>query len=198
MKYQQKAENYTENEYPNMPSLDFCYLPTQRDLITANKDEIDWDLVKSICNKYGFCSTIISGTFGKQWVGDKLGFACEFLVYKKIDFDYREFAVLEKTKQYDKIRELTNKYAPLILKLHDCVHELDEETDLVFNTGWAGNCGLFGSDKVMRKTYFGGDYLYSWERIIDKWSPLINDTNSMLSKGVYFFITSRWIKTITN
>lgn len=184
----------TENEYSNMPSLDYC-LSEQRNIITANKDEIDWDLVKSICDKYGFGNTIITETCCKRWVGDKVGFGCEFLVYKKIDFDYREFEELEKTKQYDKIRELTKQYAPLMVKLHDCVHELDEKTNIVFNTGWAGNCGLFGSDNVMRKIYFGGDYLYSWNRIVDIWSPLINDTNTRLSKGVYFFITSRWIKT---
>lgn len=190
MKHIQKTNTYG-NEYQNMPSIDFSYAENHRDLITENQNEIDWDIVKSICEKHGFGFTIINGTFGKQWVGDKLGYSSEVVIYKKLDIDPKEYDRLEKDGDYDKIWELKGKYEPLMVKLHDCIHELDEETDLVFKTGWAGNCGLFSKYDC---SYSFGNILYSWRYIVDNWHPLINDTYSKLEKGVYIFMTSRWIK----
>lgn len=190
MKHIQKTNTYG-NEYQNMPSIDFRYSENHRDLITENQNEVDWDIVKSICEKHGFGFTIINGTFGKQWVGDLLGYSSEVVIYKKLDIDPNEFDRLEKDGDYAKIRELKGKYEPLMVKLHDCIHELDEETDLVFRTSWAGNCGLFSKYDI---SYSFGNILYSWKYIIDEWHPLIHDTNSKLSKGVYVFMTSRLIK----
>lgn len=190
MKHIQKTKTYG-NEYQNMPSIDFGYAENHRDLITENQNDVDWDIVKSICEKHGFGFTIINGTFGKQLVGDKLGYSSEVVIYKKLDLDPNKYDELEKNKDYDKIWELKGKYEPLMVKLHDCIHELDEETDLLFQTGWAGNYGLFSGYDY---SYSFGNLIYSWRYITDKWSPLINDTNSKLSKGVYIFMTSRWIK----
>lgn len=190
MKHIQKTKTYG-NEYQNMPSIDFSYAENHRDLITENQNEVDWDIVKSICEKHGFGFTIINGTFGKQWVGEKLGYSSEVVIYKKLDLDPNKYDELEKNKDYDKIWELKGKYEPLMVKLHDCIHELDEETDLAFKTGWSGNYGLFSEYDC---SYSFGNILYSWRYITDIWHPSINDTLSKLEKGVYIFMTSRWIK----
>jgi len=190
MKHIQNTEAYN-NEYQNMPSIDFRYVENYRDLITENQNEVDWNIVKSICEKRGFGFTIINGTFGKRSVYGKLGYSSEVVIYKKLDIDPKEYDRLEKDGDYDKIRELKGKYDYLMVKLHDCIHELDEETDLVFKTGWAGNYGLFSEYDF---SYSFGNMLYSWRYIIDNWDPLIHDTYSKLEKGVYIFITSQWIK----
>lgn len=193
MKYNQNEESkYRGNEYENMPSLDFKNLLAQRELITANQNEIDWNMVKSICEKHGFEYAIINGTFCTRCSGDLIGYDSEFVAYKKLDIDPKEYDRLEKNGDYNKIRELKFEYEHLMVKLHDCIHELDEETDLVFKTGLAGNCGMFSKYDF---TYSFGDMLYSWRDIINKWHPSIHDTSSKLSKGVYVFMTSRWIKT---
>lgn len=191
MKHIQKTNTYG-NEYQNMPSIDFSYAESHRDLITENQNEVDWSVVKSICKKHGFDFTIINGTFCRQYVGDKLGYSSEVVIYKKLDIDTKYYDRLEKDGDYDKIWELKGKYEPLMVKLHDCIHELDEETNLVFKTGWAGNCGLFSKYDF---SYSFGNILYSWRYIIDKWHPSIHDTNSKLEKGVYIFMTSQCIKT---
>lgn len=190
MKHIQKTKTYG-NEYQNMPSIDFSYAENHKDLITENQNEVDWNIVKSICEKHGFCFTIINGTFGKQWVGDKLSYSSEVVIYKKLDIDPKEYDRLEKDGDYEKIWELKGKYEPLMVKLHDCIHELDEETDLVFKTSLAGNCGLFSKYDF---SYSFGNIIYSWRHIINNWHPSIYDTYSKLEKGVYIFMTSRWIK----
>lgn len=193
MKYNQNEESqYYGNEYKNMPSLDFRELSKQRYLITANQNEVDWNVVKSICEKHGFGYTIINGTFCKRQSGNLIGYDSEFVAYKKLDIGTEEYDRLDKEGDYDNIRELTSKYEPLMMKLHDCIHELDEETDLVFKTVLQGNYGLFSKYDY---SYSDGDLLYSWRYIIDIWHPSIFDTSSKLSKGVYVFMTSRWIKT---
>lgn len=192
MKYIQKQNIGFRNEYANMPSLDFAYLAENRALITANESEIDWNVVKSICEKHGFDFTIINGTFCTYDVGGLIGYSSEVVIYKKIGLDTKEFEKLEDNKEYGKIRELTANYDDLFLKLHNCVNELDEETDLVFETCLSGNVGLFSGYDFC---YSSCDILHSWRKIIDIWSPLIHDTNYKLKKGVYIFMCSRWIKT---
>ena len=190
MRHQQKeVTRYYNNEYHNMPSIDFR-VENKTSMLTTNKNLIDWVKVKEICDKYGFGFTTIDNTFCRYMDG----FMIDFVLYKKLDIDYKEYDELEKNKNYEKIWELKHKYEPIMLKLHDCAHELDEETDLIFRTINNGNCGLFGSNDVARKIYNGGDYLYSWKAIIDKWHPSIHDTNSKLAKGVYLFIRSSEIK----
>ena len=82
-------------------------------------------------------------------------------------------------------REVDLQYADTLRKLHDCIHELDEQTDLLFHTGNVGNVGLFGSHDVKRKSYSHASYLTSWRDIVNRWSPLIHDTTSQLESGVY-------------
>jgi hypothetical protein len=64
----------------------------------------------------------------------------------------------------------------------------------MFDCGWSGNCGVFGSNDVKRKTYNFGDNIYGWKAITNTWSPLIHDTNYRLSKGVYVLMSTRYIK----
>lgn len=195
MKYTQQQETrYENNEYKNMPSIDYGVVENQMRLHTATKDCVEWDIVKQICGKYGFDFTIINGTFCRETCNDKDGFAAEFIVYKKIDFDIDTYENWEKNNNYDKVRELDKNYYPLMRKLHDCVHELDEETNLVFKVGWAGNVGLFGSDDVYRQTYSFGRHLTDWHYIIDRWHPSIHDTSSKLKKGLYLMMTTRFLK----
>jgi hypothetical protein len=48
--------------------------------------------------------------------------------------------------------ELRKRYATTLLEMHKCVHELDERTYLMFDCGWAGNCGFLDNDDVRVKS----------------------------------------------
>lgn len=183
---QNEETKYFNNEYDNMPSIDYDYDENRIRMKQDNTNLIDWNKVAEICKKYGFSYTIINSTFG--------GNDCEFIAYKKMGIDATQYMEWYKNKDYDKIREEDKKAKDTFLKLHDCIHELDEETKLIFRTGWAGNCGLFGSNDVRRQTYSFGSHLIGWESITDKWSPLIHDTNKKLSKGVYALMSTYFIK----
>lgn len=183
---QSKEVEYANNEYPNMPSLDYAYYTKCERMRNDNKNLVDWDKVSEICKKYGFSYTIINSTFG--------GNDCELLIYASPYFTAQEYANWKKAKDYDKIREQYKAHKDLFLKLHDCIHELDIETRLVFDTGWAGNVGLFGSHDVHRKTYSFGDNFYDWDYITDRWSPLIHDTERKLQKGVYVYMSTYFMK----
>lgn len=193
--YKQKEETrYANNEYENMPSIDYRYCENQKRFFTGYKHLVDWELVKSICNKYGFDYTTIDGTFCRVEIEGENGFGSEFIVYKKLDIDYKYYDELERSGRYDLLRKLKDDRMDMMLKLHDCVHELDEKTNLVFEIGWNGNCGTFGSHDIYRMTYSFGNSLFSWRYIIDRWHPSIHNTNAKLERGVYLMMTTRHLK----
>lgn len=196
--FNQKEETrYKNNEFKNMPSIDYYWYENKTELHSLNKHLVDWRKVKEICEKYGLEYTTINDTFcGLRVEEDQTAFCAEVLIFRKIDFDADVYEAWRKSKQYEKMWELERKYHSLMFELHKCVHELDEQTPLAFETGWAGNVGLFGSNDIRRNTYSFGWHLTGWETIIDRWSPSIHDTNSKLKKGVYLFITSRAIKVL--
>lgn len=189
---QSEKSRYENNEYPNMPSVGYFLSGSER-LTTKNRSMVDWDCVDKIVKKYGLHYTTINDTFCcyLEWGV----FQTEFVLYFKTELDSDYIDSLEKNGEYDIVRKYTATYDDIPQRLHDCVHELDEQTPLFFDNGWAGNCGRFGSDDVKRNTYSFGDRLHTWRYIEDRWSPLIHDTNMKLKKGVYFFMTSRHLKT---
>lgn len=185
---QRKESRYANNEFKNMPSIDYGTL-ISNGLSERNKSRVDMDKAREICAKYGFKCTYINSTFG----GDD----AEFVVYFKTDINVDEynkitkFATDEDTKKFWEIKD---SYKNMFLKLHDCMHELDEQTYLMFECDWHGNCGLFGSSDVYKQTYCGGDRVVSWNSIVDKWSPIIHDTTRQLSKGVYVLASTYYLK----
>lgn len=187
---QSNETRYENNEYANMPSVG--HLPSNR-LTTKNQKSIDWELVKEIVKKYNLNYTIINDT--ACYYLENGVFQTEFVLYFKTELDSDYIDSLIKSEQYDLVHKFTAIYDDIPQRLHDCVHELDEQTPLLFDTGWAGNCGRFGSHDVKRKTYSFGDRLHTWHYIEDRWSPIIHDTRKRLDKGAYFFMTSRHLKT---
>ena len=181
---QSEETKYENNEYENMPSLD--YRNHIGHMNNSNKNLVDWEKVGEICNKHGFLYTIINSTFG--------GNDCEFVVYTNPSFSEAQYNEWLKNKDYDTIREQMKLHESVFRRLHDCVHELDENTRLVFRTGWAGNCGIFGSDDVKRQSYSFGSWFDDWRYISDKWSPLIHDTDRKLKKGVYIMMSTYYMK----
>ena len=181
---QRESSKYANNEFDNMPSIDYGTLLSER-LCKKNKHRIDLDKVKEICDKYGFGYTFINSTFG----GDD----ADFLVYYKTDINADYFKGLWKTDN-DAYWALREKYEETSLRLHQCIHELDEQTNLMFECGWSGNCGLFGSHDVKRQTYSGGSGLVGWESIMDYWDSCIHDTLYHLKKGVYVIMYTRYLK----
>ena len=193
-KYIQREETrYQNNEFSNMPSIDYGTLKSER-LNARRKSRIDLDLAKSICNKYGFKCGYIDSTFG----GDD----ADFVVWFKTDINPDEFNTLRKAYYKDenakkRYWELVGngRYNDIYKKLHECMHELDEQTALMFDCGWHGNCGLFGSNDVRRMSYSGGDSVYSWYSIVeDIWASCIHNTRSVLSKGVYILTHTYYVK----
>lgn len=189
-KYNQKEETkYHNNEFENMPSIDFRSFYENEQLDTRTKDGVDWGLVSAICEKHGFSYTIISGTFCRNCNGN---FNSHCIIYKKVDITHEQYSEWYNNKDFARIHEEQDKYKETYKALHNCVHELDEETDLVFDTGWAGNCGVFGD--IIGKSYSPCDYFTDWNTIINNWHPSINDTNSKLSKGVYILVSANTLK----
>lgn len=188
-KFIQTGDLYKNNEYPNMPSIGRWF---GERITTKNKSRIDWALVDEIVKKHGFNYCLIQDTFASY--GEWGVYEVEFVLYYKTDIDSDWYRGKVRNMEYDACFDAKKKYLDIPQKLHDCVHELDEQTELEFDTGWAGNCGIFGSHDVSRNTYRGGDYLYDWNSITDKWSPLIHNTDSKLRKGVYLMMTSSLLK----
>lgn len=186
----QVTKLYENNEFNDMPSIDFCTL-TSNYLNTDNRKELQIDNINEICKKHGFNFCFIDSTFG--------GNDSHFIVYRKLELDVDEFDALRKMacKDYEKRKEywkIDEQFEPIYLALHKCVNELDQYTDLFINYGWHGNCGVFGSHDIHRISYSGGDHIYSWEGILNNWSPMINNTRSVLSRGVYVLIETHYIK----
>ena len=191
-KYIQRNETrYSNNEYPNMPSIDYpmSYI---MELTKRNRSVLDLDVIKEICSKYGFRYTFIDSTFA----GDE----SHFILYLKTDLDADKYDAMRKNiftsskEEQMKYFALSDRYDSTFMKMHDCINELDVKTQLYFRNGWVGNCGLFGSDDVNRVSYLGGRWLYSWEQVNRWFSPNINDTMSKLSKGVYVMAESMYLK----
>lgn len=183
-KYNQlESSRYENNEYPNMPSIDYWSSSyTIRE--TNYKTDCDWDKAKEICHKYGFDYKFIKSTFG----GDDM----DVVIYKKINFDQDEYIRLLKSNEkadIDAYCKLVKSHESTFLTLHDCLHELDEETNLYFDCGWNGNVGLFGSNDVRRNVYKFADSIYTYKNLTHQFSPLIHDTERKFCKGVYIYVT---------
>ena len=190
---QREETRYANNEFDNMPSIDYGTWCTNR-LCAKNKNRIDFQLAKEICAKYGLNCTYINSTFG----GDD----ADFIVYYKtnIDADYYQKlrdSAYGKDNNRDaalKFFDIKNGFKDVFINMHKCMHELDEQTNLVFKCGWSGNCGIFGSDDVRRISYGGGDYLMAWKTVLGCWDSCIYDTRYQLSKGVYIIANTKYIK----
>lgn len=186
---QSEKTKYANNEYDNMPSLDYFTASAER-LTQYNLGRVDLDIVREVCAKHGFGCVVITNTF----ITNK---DCDVVICVKTDINsarygkpYKEMTV----EDFSWKREVDLQYADTLRRLHDCIHELDERTDLLFHTGNVGNVGLFGSHDVKRKSYSHASYLTSWRDIVNKWSPLIHDTISQLESGVYALASASLLK----
>ena len=189
IKFKQTKHLYDGNEYKNMPSIGRgC---GQR-LTTKSNKVIDWQLVDQIVKKYGFRYCLIQSTFGSY--GERGVYETDFVLYYKTDISNDWFQQKRKNQEWEVLQEQGRRFADICFKMHDCVHELDEMTELGFNTCWVGNVGLFGSDDVRRTSYSGGSGLSTWESITNWRSPLIHNTELKLSKGVYIMMYSGYLK----
>lgn len=190
---QREETHYENNEFSNMPSIDYGTLKSER-LNAKRKSRVDFEKAEKICAKYGFKCTYIDSTFG----GDD----AEFVIYLKTDIPADYYAELVKNlgkndKENDKkFLDAYERYKPTFLKLHDCIHELDEQTYLMFECGWVGNCGMFGSNDVYKQSYCGASSIKSWASITNCWSPSIYNTLSRLSKGVYVMASTNYLKPV--
>jgi len=177
MKYTQATTNHN-NEFSNMPSI-VSYTVTNR-ICPRNLDKAAIDEIKTICNKHGFKCGLIHSTFG----GDDIS----VVVYYKTNISQNQWDAWKKAKDYDKMRQQTLAFKEKFMELHNCIHELDENSLLYFDCAWSGNCGLFANDDVTHKSYCGASSLKDWSYIENWFSPLIHDTTSVLSKGVYVMV----------
>lgn len=188
-KYIQSEETrYANNEYESMPSLDFSF--RHNGLTKENMNRVDWGMVDEICKKYGFGYKIFESTYCSR---------VECVIYLKTDISVEHYN--EMRKAYDNSREdkerfwaMCHSYDDTFRKLHDCVHELDEQTDLMFECDWSGNCGLFGSHDVQRKSYSFGSRLSTWSNITDRYSHYCYYTPCFFSKGIYVMMNTSYIK----
>lgn len=181
---QSEKTRYAHNEFADMPSID--YSGSSYRLCRANQTSVDFDMVKRICEPMGFKCTIINSTFG----GDDI----DVVIQAKTAIDPDAYKRARSEKNWGLIRQWNKEYEGKFLALHECLHELDLKTNLYFDCGWVGNCGLFGSHDVKRNSYCGASSLSSWEYIIDHWSPLIHDTKSKLTKAVYVLCSTSYGK----
>ena len=169
--YKQKNE-HTSNMFVDMPSTD--YTTATSPCLSSVGIEREMPTLSRIAEGHGFKVTTIMPTFG--------GGAPELVVYKRIsDGDSETLRSLQKLAE------------PIIDDLHLCVNELDRNTNILFETGWLGNCGKYGSDDVRRKSYCGIG-LRTWSDMLQMFSPLITDIKRKLRKGAYVIVTSRHAK----
>ena len=174
---QSQKTRYANNEYPDMPSIDFH--PTSFRLTEDNMDNIEWDVVNNICSKHGFKCTIVKSTFG----GDH---DIDVFINKVIDcVEYEWFENLRKERKYGLLAKLNEGFEDELHSLHDCINDLDINTNLYFRWGWIGNCGIFGSHDVRRNTYCEGRSLESYNDFVRACDPMIHDTAKKFKKGVY-------------
>ena len=186
-KYNQlESSKYKNNEYANMPSIDYG---TSRDEICPQNIDngCDWDKVKAICEKHGFGVKFVYPTFCKNG-------RVEVIIYYKSSINEDEYTCLSKSKERAKYWELMHTLDDKLFALHDCIHELDEETNLYFSCGWQGNSGLFGNHDVSRKTYSNAAYPTTYRELCNWLSPSIHDTSRKFSKGVYVMTHTHFFK----
>lgn len=179
-KYKQlESTKYKYNEFDDMPSLDYghsSYRATKR-----NWSDLDWDKVIKICNKHGFTAGIINSTFG----GDER----TVVIYRKTGIDRNAWINRKDWREWVQLKE---PYEHWIDELHQCVHELDLETNLYLEAGWLGTSNKYTPDtssKGYRRIDFRDD-----RRIFDIWSPTINDTTRTFGRGVYVMVDTNRFK----
>lgn len=173
---QNEKTKYTNNEFADMPSID--YHSSSYRLYKNNMNCIDWDKVNEICTKHGFRCVIVKRTFSDEYI--------DVFILHKTDITNTHYQELRKAKDYKELNALETQRKDLFLKLHDCLHELDLETNLYFDCGWVGNCGLFGSNDVKRICYSHASNLVTSTEIFNIWSPLIYDTRSKISSNAVY------------
>ncbi len=177
---QSQKTRYANNEYSDMPSIDFH--STMFQLTEDNMDSVEWDLVNNICSKHGFECTIVKSTFGADHEID-------VFINKRIDcIKYEWFEDLRKEQKYGLLAKLNDGFGGELRSLHDCINELDINTNLYFRWGWVGNCGIFGSNDVYRNTYCDGVALTSYNDFLKTCDPMIHDTANKFKKGVYMSV----------
>ena len=185
---QSEETRYDNNEFDNMPSID--YLSDNIDLRKENMNLVDWQEVERICKKYGFAYTILHSTYGSS---------SRVLVYEKVNIDPDVYKALHDVKDYNSMWKMEKEAAPRYLRLHMCVNELDLMTNLYFRTGYAGNCGIFGSNDVHRRSYSFGSHVISWQEFIDCYnSTCYHTTGARPPKGVYLLMESSEAKIDTS
>lgn len=183
--YKQKYNLYENNEYANMPSIDYRGYEISPDKFK----DVDMEFVKSVCDKYGLEVKVVHMT------GLTTRPKPTIVIFKRFSAELnKQLEQLRKENRYAEMQTITggliDEYGDAI---HDCIHELDEQTPLYFSVGWAGNVGRYGSDDVKRRTY--PSYLtYSWSGILNKWSPLIHDVKSVLREGYYLMVSTYQFK----
>ena len=176
--FSQRSETrYDNNEFDDMPSID--YWGDSVELHKNNMSLVDWQEVGRICEDYGFRYAVMHGTYGNS---------TKVIIYEKVDIDPDAYRELSKKKDYAGMRQMAKEARPRYLQLHMCINELDRRTNLMFRTGWSGNCGIFGSNDVERRSYSYGDYVTSWESFSDHFSHYCYDTTNRPRKGVYLYM----------
>lgn len=186
-KYNQSSNLYKNNEYENMPSIDLR--SNIRILTTKSVKQVDWDKVKEIVNKHGFKYCLISDTFCSY--GERGVFRTDFVLYYQLPITNDWF---EENKGPGVVWNKNLEFYPIYKKLHDCVHELDEETILHFDCSWSGNVGPFASHDVKRQTYSFGNSITTWKTLINNYPSEITNINSQMKKGVYAIMCSDSLK----
>ncbi len=185
---QSDETRYDNNEFDNMPSID--YFSDNISLSKKNMNLVDWQEVERICKNYGFAYTILHSTYGGS---------SKVLVYEKVNIDPDVYKALHDAKDYDSIRKMEKEAAPHYLRLHMCINELDLMTNLYFRTSWAGNCGIFGSNDVRRRSYSFGGHVTSWQELIDRYhSACYYTAGARPPKGVYLLMESSEAKIDTS
>jgi hypothetical protein len=164
MEYTQKTNLYHNNEFANMPSID--YYDSHYRLGHFNKETIDWGEVSEIVKSFGLEYALISRTFSDSYI--------DVVVYHKI-------------QEGDDLPA----YCQL---LHACINKLDMKTNLYWRTSWGGNVGIFGSHDVKRQTYSFGDRIYDWKNILNCWDPCIYDTKRVMKEGKYLLMDTGYGK----
>ena len=185
---QREETRYKNNEFDNMPSID--YFSDRVSLSKNNTNLVNWQEVERICKEHGFVYTILHSTYGGS---------SKVLVYEKVNIDPDVYKALHDAKDYDTMRKMEKEAAPRYLRLHMCINELDLMTNLYFRTSWAGNCGIFGSNDVRRRSYSFGGHVTSWQELIDSYNSACYYTaGARPPKGVYLLMESSEAKIDTS
>lgn len=180
--YKQIEGHYSNNEYPNMPSID-VYGET---LTTRTAEQyIDFKKVDEIVKKHG-CDFIIVKNCMMSYGEYYDAYVMEVLIYKRLQADdYERYERARSEKDWDAVREFNKKFYEDFRKMHDCIHELDENTRLYFPCGSLGTYGCFGSKDGKRKSYLGCTYARTSRMIMSDYDTRTKKFSKPLPKGVY-------------